>query len=300
MNGVSRAIVFGAAGQLGTALAAYLERHQNPRFEVIRVTRREVDVTDSGALERRIADLRPAIVANCTGYNDVDGAERDAARALSVNAFAVRSMVRAAARIQATLVHYSTDFVFDGEAFEPYREDDRALPLSVYGASKLLGEWFAAASPQHYILRVESLFGGSHRRSGIDRIITALEEGREAHVFHDRIVTPSYVDDVTAATVALLRTGASAGVYHCVNTGSASWYEVGGFIANELRADDSLLKRASVHDIRLPAARPVFCALSNSKLLRAGVPMPGWQDAVRRYLAQRQMRQPGVEARTVM
>ena len=111
-------------------------------------------------------------------------------RALAVNAFGVRSLARAATEVGATFVHYGSDFVFDGEATEPYTEDDTPNPRSVYGASKLLGEWFAADAPRAYVLRVESLFGGAPPRSSVDRIIDAVAKGEEAKVFSDRVVSP--------------------------------------------------------------------------------------------------------------
>jgi dTDP-4-dehydrorhamnose reductase len=202
-----------------------------------------------------------------------------------VNAFAVRTLARAASEAGATLVHYSTDFVFDGTARAPYTEDDRPAPQSVYAQSKLVGEWFAADVPRHYVLRVESLFGGPAAKSSIDRIVGALRRGRETRVFADRVVSPSYVEDVAVATEALLDGAAPAGLYHCVNTGHAAWLDVGREIAGLLGAPEELLLPVSVADVVLRARRPVFAALSNEKLRQVGVVMPSWQDAVRRYVA---------------
>ncbi len=183
-------------------------------------------------------------------------------------------------------VHYGTDFVFDGRASTPYVETDRANPLSVYGQSKLVGEWLALESPGVYVLRVESLFGGPAARSSIDRIITSLHCGQPARVFTDRVVSPSYVDDVVDATWELLDRRAPPGVYHVVNSGSASWYDLGVEIAR-LLGRDGRLERVRAADVRMRAARPLFCALSNEKLRAAGVNMPPWQDAIRRYLRAR-------------
>ena len=120
-------------------------------------------------------------------------------------------------------MHYSTDFVFDGKATRPYVEEDVPNPQSVYAQSKLLGEWFALEAPRAFVLRVESLFGGANAKSSIDRIAQAIAEGREAKVFRDRTVSPSYVVDVAAATRALVERG-EPGLYHCVGTGHANWH----------------------------------------------------------------------------
>jgi dTDP-4-dehydrorhamnose reductase len=218
-----RVAITGAGGQLGQTFVARL----SGRHEVLGFTRRDLDVAHHDHVMRRIGDARPDVILNCAAYTAVDQAEDDATAALAANAFAVRSLARAAVDVGATLVHYSTDFVFDGDASAPYTEADTAAPRSVYAQSKLLGEWFARDVPRHYVLRVESLFGGPHPRSSIDRIIDGVLEGRESRVFVDRVVTPSYVEDVAAATERLLEGDAAPGLYHCVNTGHATWHEVG-------------------------------------------------------------------------
>jgi dTDP-4-dehydrorhamnose reductase len=154
-----------------------------------------------------------------------------------------------------------------------------------------VGEWFAADAPRHYVLRVESLFGGPAARSSIDRIIDTLLGGEETRVFVDRIVSPSYVEDVAAATDALVTHEAPFGLYHCVNSGYATWYEVAAEIARQAGVSDEVLRPVTVADVKLRARRPQFAALSNEKLRQAGYEMPAWQDAVRRHLGQRRARQ---------
>ncbi len=258
------------------------------RHEVIAWTRRDVDLGDTRALVARIAEARPEAIINCAAYNNVDGAEDDPLTALQVNAMAVRAMAEAAQAIGAVLVHYSTDFVFDGfmTQTQPYVETDRACPQSTYGASKLLGEWFAQQVPVHYVLRVESLFGGPHTRSSIDKIIASVERGDEARVFVDRIVTPSFVEDVVMATERLLDRRAAAGLYHCVNSGTTTWLELSQDIARLLGKPDARLVPVRVADVKMRARRPQYCALSNAKLAAAiGQPMPSWQDAIARHVA---------------
>jgi dTDP-4-dehydrorhamnose reductase len=275
------ALVTGAAGQLGRAFA----QHLTDGYDVVGETRQTLDVTNHQAVMQRVAAVRPAVIVNCTAYNNVDGAEDDPVTAFAVNAFAVRSLARAAEQVGAVLVHYSTDFVFSGDTDHPYTEDDRPSPQSVYAQSKLVGEWMAADASRHYVLRVESLFGGPHGRSSIDRIIQALRTGGDARVFSDRYVSPSFVEDVVGATRALLRVGASAGAYHCVNSGYGTWLDVGQEIARQLGTTSGRLVTALTSDVKLRAARPRFAALEARKLAEAGVTLPTWQDALNRYLA---------------
>jgi dTDP-4-dehydrorhamnose reductase len=175
--------------------------------------------------------------------------------------------------------------VFDGTATLPYTEDDRPEPQSVYAQSKLMGEWLAADAPKHYVLRVESLFGGPRRKSSMDRIIEAVRTAQPTPVFHDRVVSPSFVVDVADAAAHLLRTPPPAGVYHCVNGGHATWLEVGREIVRLLGQSETLLQPVSVRDVPMRASRPPYAALSNAKLARAGYTMPAWQDAFGRHLA---------------
>jgi dTDP-4-dehydrorhamnose reductase len=275
-----RILVTGAAGQLGTAIA----RDFAGRADVLPVTRTLLDIGDAAAVEAFVARERPDAVVNCAAYNDVDGAEEHAIDAIRVNALAVRALAQAAAAAGAVFVHYGTDFVFDGLADRAHAEDDEPAPQSVYACSKLLGEWFAADCPRHYVLRVESLFGGSHRRSSVDRIAGAIRQGEPARVFVDRTVTPSYVSDVADATWKLIESGAPTGVYHCVNTGATTWFELAREIGRILGVEPALVP-LKVADVPMKARRPQYAALSNAKLTKAGIEMPGWQDALRRYLS---------------
>ena len=276
-----KVLVVGAAGQLGQAMASYL----SAGYDVTAWTRATIDLTRHRDVRDAIAKLAPQAIVNCASYNQVDQAEDEQLTALDVNAIAVGTLARAAAELDAVLMHYSTDFVFAGTAQAPYTETDQPEPRSVYAQSKLIGEWLAADAPQHYVLRVESLFGGPHRRSSVDRIAEAVRAGQTAPVFVDRIVSPSFVPDVVDASAFILRERPAAGLYHCVNSGHATWLEVGQAIVTHLGGSDALLKPLSVHDVKLRAARPQFAALSNRKLARAGFAMPSWQDAIGRYLS---------------
>jgi dTDP-4-dehydrorhamnose reductase len=275
-----RVMVTGAGGQLGSATVETL----SPKANVVPLNHRALDITDVEAVSAVVSRERPAVIVNCAAYNDVDGAEEDVSASLASNAFGVLALARAAADVGATLVHYSTDFVFDGQASRPYTEQDSPNPQSAYAASKLIGEWFASDAPAHYVLRVESLFGGRQRRSSIDRIVGALTEGVPARVFVDRTVSPSYVYDVAQATWSLIDRRAAYGLYHCVNSGLTTWHGLAERVKAILHASGEIVPVRTA-DVQLRARRPQYCALSNDKLQAVGILMPAWEDAVDRYLA---------------
>lgn len=277
-------LIVGAAGQLGTVMTEQFGRDH----DVIAWTRREFDLTRHREVHDAVLRLAPHVIINCASYNHVDRAQEEQELALEINAMVVGTLARAAASVDAVFVHYSSDFVFSGTASEPYTEQDAPEPRSVYAQSKLAGEWFAADSPKHYVLRVESLFGGALGKSSVDRIADLIRSGLPAPVFVDRKVSPSYVPDVAQASAHLLRTAAPFGLYHCVNSGHATWFDVGAEIARRLGRSDEALKPISVKDVHMAAPRPQFAALSNRKLAAAGFEMPAWQDAIARYLRARE------------
>jgi dTDP-4-dehydrorhamnose reductase len=282
---MSRAMVTGAAGQLGSAIVrAFAE------WDVQAFTSARLDITDAAAVDRAVKTARPEIIVNCAAFNDVDGAETRPTDAFAVNAFAVRTLARAAEAVGARLVHYSTDFVFDGTATEPYAETAPPTPRSVYAASKLVGEWFALEAPGGLVLRVESLFGSPRdwpgRRGTIDHIVEGLEHGRPVRVFTDRTVSPSYTPDIAAATKYLVESGVSGGLYHCVNSGAVTWDEVARELARVMGVAPTI-EPITMDKIRMKATRPRFCALTNGKLAAAGFPMPSWQDAITRWMQTR-------------
>ena len=273
-------LVTGADGQLGRTLLAAFPSD----WRTVGLSRADLDITRAGAVREVVGRHRPWAIVNCASYNDVDQAESDVETALAVNSIGVRSLARAAADVDAVLVHYSSDFVFDGEGDRPYLESDPPAPRGVYAASKLLGEWFATDAPAHYILRVESLFGGPGRRnSSFDKIVAGILGGGSVRVFVDRTVSPSYVWDVATATQALLSRRPAYGLYHCVNSGAATWAVLADDVRRRSGVETTLVPVKMV-DVPLPAPRPRYCALSNEKLRAVGIVMPAWQDAMDRYL----------------
>ena len=281
----ARVLVTGAAGQLGASVVRTFAD-----CTVTAHTHATLDITDPDAVARAVAAAQPEVIVNCAAFNDVDGAESRPLDALAVNAFAVRSLARAAEAARAVFVHYSTDFVFDGRATTPYDEQSRPSPRSTYSASKLLGEWFALDAPGAFVLRVESLFGTprgwSGRRGTMDRIVEGLEQGEELRVFTDRVVSPSYTLDIAAATRHLVDTAAPPGLYHCVNEGQATWYELATAAASLLGVEPQLVP-VTMGEMALKAPRPLYCAMSAAKLAAAGYPMRPWRQALEAWLTSR-------------
>ena len=273
-------VILGAGGQLGNAMTA---RATAQGHRVIAWTRRDADITEPATLAARLAEVTPSVVFNCAAYARVDEAEDEPIAAFAANAWALRDLARLSRTLAFALVHYSTDFVFEGNEPTPRCETDVTNPRGVYATSKLLGERFAAEAPAHYILRVESLFGGVVGKSSVDWIINALLAGREVRAFADRTVSPSFVEDVADASLRLVQTRAPFGLYHCVNTGSTTWYEMARAAARLLDRPESLVVAAHMGGLAMRVPRPLRAALSNAKLHAAGVDMPTWQDALDRF-----------------
>jgi dTDP-4-dehydrorhamnose reductase len=278
-----RIAVIGARGQLGEAVVHECRLHGH---DTLALTRADFDITIDRAVALALDAAAPAAIVNCAAYNLVDAAEDHPVAALEANAFAVRTLAAAAERLGAALVHYGSDFVFDGTATEPYLEDARPSPLSAYGASKMLGEWFALDAPRGYVLRVESLFGrapgGAFPKGTVAAILNGLIAGNSPPVFEDRIVSPTYVVDAATATRLLLERDLAPGIYHCVSSGRCTWLEFAQELAR-VTGFEPTFRVLKMRDVSMRARRPQFCALANDKLHQAGIHMPSWQDAVARY-----------------
>ena len=149
--------------------------------------------------------------------------------------------------------------------------------------TKLLGEWFAAAAPRHYVLRVESLFGGARAKSSVDLLFDGIQAGRPVRAFSDRTVSPSFVEDVVLTTSAAIDQRPPYGLYHCVNSGYATWLDVAREIARLADRPDATIEAVAMANAGLKAPRPQFAALTNDKLRAAGIMLPTWQNALERY-----------------
>ncbi|MBK6974853.1 MAG: dTDP-4-dehydrorhamnose reductase [Sterolibacteriaceae bacterium] len=289
-------LVTGRDGQVGWELSRALQ----PLGEVVPLGRVEADLAVPDSLRDRVLQERPAVIVNAAAYTAVDKAESEPDLAMRINGEAPAELARAARDTGALLIHYSTDYVFDGAKEGSYLEDDLPNPISQYGRSKLCGERAIAESGCRYaILRTQWVFG-SHGGNFL-RTILRLAGGREClRIVSDQFGAPTsarLIADVTAQMLGRMAGGELApdGVYHLAAAGRASWYDYASFVVATARTLPGLAERLKVKSIEpiatadypLPATRPVNACFDCGKLERAfGLTLPPWQRGVELCLAE--------------
>jgi dTDP-4-dehydrorhamnose reductase len=282
---MKKAVVFGCAGQLGVEL----EREFRQRgYAVAGWDRRQVDITNPEAVEGAVAQFNPDVVLNAAAYNQVDVAESEPAAAFQVNALAVRNIALACRQSGAKLVHYSTDYVFDGAAGRPYVETDPPHPLGAYAVSKLAGEYYAKAYlDDALIVRTSGVFGlgglQTARGNFIELMLRLAREGKTIRVVEDHTGSPTYAPLLAARTADLVERGVS-GVIHVGGGTPITWFDFARMIFSEAGLQPDL-RPTNDREYRTPARRPKYSALSNGRMESLGVaPMPPLETAVRSYL----------------
>lgn len=279
-------VLIGASGQLGTDLVSIL-----PKETTVPLMHSDVEITDPLSVKATLERHSPDVVINTAAFHRVDDCESQMERAFQVNAFAVRGLAQVCREFQATLVHFSTDYVFAGEKTEPYVETDRPGPLSVYGASKLAGEYLVAATlTNHFLVRTCGLYGvgGSRSKGGnfVETMLRLAAQGKPLRVVTDQVVTPTATADLARKISQLIETRAY-GLYHITNQGSCSWFEFARTIF-ELEGIEADLQPTTSEAFKAPARRAPYSVLRNLHLESLGIDdMPWWKDSLRRYLAAR-------------
>jgi len=272
--------VTGSRGQLGRALE---RAAADAGHDFIGVDLPDVDITDASAVDEAVTSLRPAVIVNCAAFTAVDLAEEREPAALRVNGEAVGVLARASHRVGATLVQLSTDYVFDGLAGRPYREEDPVNPRSAYGRTKLAGELAAQSAYRHLVIRTAWLFGEG--ANFVRAILRQIEDGaRQLRVVNDQHGSPTCADDLAVALLGLLHVEAE-GIVHAVNDGAATWWGLAREIVAATGADVEVVPVAT-SEMPRPARRPAYSVLSCARLAALlGRPLQPWQDALGRYIA---------------
>lgn len=292
-------LVFGGNGQLGQALLHALQ----PHAPVLRATTRsgqlpngrrceQADFNVPASLTAVLERVRPALVINAAAYTAVDAAEQDAAAALRANAEAPGVIARWCAAHGVPMVHYSTDYVFDGQATRPYREEDPTHPLGVYGSSKRDGELAVRAEGgQHLIFRVAWLYA-AHGHNFLRTMLRLAAERDVLRVVADQIGSPTPASLVADVTVqALQRASTLSGTWHLTASGQTSWHGFAEAIVAQATAAGLLARAPQVQaissaDYPTPARRPACSVLDNRRLQEAlGVRLPSWQDGLAGVIA---------------
>ena len=285
MTGRGRAAVFGADGQIGRESVRALGAIG---FKTKSFARAQCDVTDAKGVAAALQGFENGdVVLNAVAYNDVARAEDDFAAALLTNGCAPYFLALAARERGAILVHFSTDYVFDGRKETPYVESDAVHPLNAYGRTKLCGEAFAAAAaPRHYLARVSTVFGaaGSARRENfVERVLSAARDGASLRLMSAGAISPTYAADAADIVAAIVDAGAPFGTYHVANSGACSWFDFAEAIAR-LSGATPKIERLEAEDTDKHVRRPLASALTSEKLSGLGLRAKPWQDGLRRYL----------------
>ncbi len=281
-----RILVFGKSGQVGQGLANDLAGLGEIRV----LGRADVDLTDLGALKSAIETHRPNILINAAAYTAVDRAESEPNIAQVVNVDASRVMADACHDLDALMIHYSTDYVFDGQADHPYVETDAVAPQGVYGRTKLDGERAVQDSgAKHLILRTSWVYS-NHGRNFLQTMLRLAQERKELRVVDDQIGTPTYAGVLSHATAALVKqagglSAAQLGLYHVTCTGHTSWCGFAQAILQDAGINDVKVNPISTAEYPTPARRPPYSVLDTTKFTRTfDIALPAWRDALRECL----------------
>jgi dTDP-4-dehydrorhamnose reductase len=290
-----KAVIIGANGQLGTDLTRVLTIQG---VAVVPLTHLDIDVADAGKVDRVLRSMAADVVINTAAFHKVEQCEKEPEPAFAVNAIGPWNLANVCRRVKAVLVHFSTDYVFDGCRTQPYSESETPHPLNVYGVSKLAGEAMVALTwERSFVVRTCGLYGiaGSRGKGGnfVETMLKKAAEKEPVRVVDDQVLTPTFTGDLADAIAQLIRTE-SYGLYHISAEGQCSWYEFARKIF-ELEGLSVDLKPVNTSEFASPVRRPAYSVLSKHKLTSLGLAMPPWQEGLSRYLSTRRARKGNVE-----
>lgn len=279
---MQKVLLIGSSGMLGSDLKIIFQ--SSSKIQLLAPIHSDCDITNFDQVKKIINQFSPKVVINSAAYNFVDQAEDHAIEAFQINAEGPKILAQLCQEKGIRLIHYSTDYVFDGTKKSPYVEKDLTHPLSIYGKSKEQGEQNIQNYCEDYlILRVAWLFG-SHGKNFIKTILKLAQEKEVISVVSDQVGCPTSTRDLARATLFLTEEKIPSGIYHLVNSGFCSWYELAKE-ALSLALGKKNVKAISSGQYRTKAERPFYTVLSTQKIDSFGfISMPSWQEALKVFL----------------
>ncbi len=280
---MKKILVTGALGQLGSELKLLANKLNNT--QLLYTDYKELDITDANAIDSFMVEHNPIFVINCAAYTAVDKAESEPDKAELLNATAVSNLTEACRKNNAYFIHISTDYVFDGRGYLPYKEDDPTSPTSTYGITKVHGEQYALAYERSLIIRTAWLYS-PYGNNFVKTMFRLGGERTELGVVFDQVGTPTYAADLASAIIQIAEKVMAnpavfkGGVYHYSNEGVCSWYDFARKIMN-ISNRSCVVKPIETKDYPTPAKRPHYSVLNKKKIKDTyGISIPHWEDSL--------------------
>jgi dTDP-4-dehydrorhamnose reductase len=278
-------VIIGSNGQLGTDLTKTFQT----KYNVTSLKHEDIEVTDSNSCQT-LKQYNPNIIINTAAFHKTDQCEEEPLKTFQVNALGARNITKICQDTGATPIYISTDYVFDGTKRLPYTEKDQPNPINTYGISKLAGELYTKQNPQHYIIRVSSLFGaaGASGKGGnfIETMLTKANKNEPITVVNDMTMTPTYTKDAANAIAKIIDQQLPPGIYHATNQGYCTWYEFAKEIFIQLQLNPNLTP-TKTNPLQYKAKRPMYSAMESPELKNRGITTPTWKQALANYLTEK-------------
>jgi dTDP-4-dehydrorhamnose reductase len=278
-------LLLGHKGMLGSDLLLKL----NMGHEVAGLDKEEIDIVSASECKAAVKDIEPEIVINAAAYTNVDGCETAKDECFAVNAEAVKNIAEACHDKNILIIHFSTDYVFDGTSKQPYKEDHQCNPVNTYGASKMAGERYLRSLSENYILIRTAWLYGVKGRNFVQTILEKVKTTKKLTVVDDQVGSPTYTKDLAAAVDLLIEQNAK-GIFHITNRGSCSWYQFAVKILQESGLEDVDVVPIKSDQLQRLAMRPSYSVLNMQKFIQTtGKTMQPWQLGLQDYLESRKL-----------
>jgi len=280
--------VIGANGQLGKDICEKIVIANN---ELIELNHDRIEISNIECVSYVLKEVKPDVVINTAAMHNVEKCENDPEKSFKVNGIGARNLSHICNDLNSTLIHISTDYVFDGSKKKPYIEIDKPLPLNVYGNTKLSGEYFIESiAKKYFILRVSGIYGKNPCRAKgtnfVDLMLKLAKERDEIRVVDNEILTPTFTEDIADQIVKILSSDAGYGLYHVTAEGSCSWFEFAREIFSVSKTN-IVLNKAAPGEFAIKVNRPKYSVLENKFLNDQNINiMPLWEKGLKRYLNQ--------------